>query len=112
MTPPTYVRGDVVGGPDLFTEHEFRPYVLLSDDSHPFADEEGLFVAVTTTPRPAAISLRSTDFEVGGLPLDSYVNPWTIVSIRFADLHGREGHLDDRTVASIARASASYLGVS
>lgn len=44
-----YPRGAVVRGPDLFADHRYRPYVCLSDDTHPFSDEEGLYVAVTTT---------------------------------------------------------------
>jgi hypothetical protein len=40
-----YARGTVVKGPDLFAYHDFRPYVHLSDDSHPFSTEEGFYTA-------------------------------------------------------------------
>lgn len=50
-----YTRGAVVKGPDLLGDHDYRPYVCLSDDSHPFHDEEALYAAVTllgtTSPR-------------------------------------------------------------
>ena len=39
----TYTRGVVVKGPDLLAEHDYRPYVCLSDDSRPFSDEEALY---------------------------------------------------------------------
>lgn len=52
-----YVRGAVVKGPDVFGEHDHRPYVCLSDEDHPFSDKETLYSAVTTTRRLIAIPL-------------------------------------------------------
>jgi mRNA interferase MazF len=106
-----YDRGTVVKGPDLFADHDYRPYVCLSDDTHPFRDEEALYAAVTTTRREVAIPLTDDDFTSGGLPKDSYVNPWTVVSIRHADIEEEEGRLVEAAVEKIARASAGYLGV-
>lgn len=107
-----YDRGTVVKGPDLFADHDNRPYVQLSDETHPFSDEEALFTAVTSTPRDAAIPLTDGDFTTGGLPRESYVNPWTVVSIRLADIEGEEGRLGEDITKTIAREAASYLGVS
>lgn len=106
-----YGRGTVVKGPDLFADHEYRPYVCLSDASHPFHDEEGVYTAVTSTERVDAIPLAGDDFASGGLPRESYVNPWTIVSIRHADVADVEGELVDETIETIASEAASYLGV-
>jgi hypothetical protein len=106
-----YVRGTVVKGPDLFAGYDYRPYVCLSDDSHPFSDEEALHAAVTTTHRSVAIPLTDDDFRTGGLPRESYVNPWTLVSLRHADVEGEEGRLIPETTEEIAREAAGYLGV-
>ena len=106
-----YERGTVVKGPDLFAGHDYRPYVHLSDDTHPFSDEEALYAAVTSTQRDAAISLTEDDFAAGGLPRESYVNPWTVVSIRHADVDDEEGRLVTETTDRIATEAASYLGV-
>lgn len=106
-----YERGTVVKGPDLLADHDYRPYVCLSDDVHPFSDEEALYAAVTTTRRAVAIPLSKADFESGGLPRASYVNPWTVVPIRHADIHREEGHLVEATIAKIAKEAARYLGV-
>jgi hypothetical protein len=106
-----YERGVVVNGPDLFADYEFRPYVCVSDETHPFSDEEALFAAVTTTSRDVAIRLTDEDFASGGLPSDSYVNPWTVVSIRHADIEQAEGRLIDATIEAIATEAAGYLGV-
>ena len=103
-------RGAVVKGPDLFADHSFRPYLRLSDESHPFVDEEALYAAVTTTERPEAVPLPDEAFVSGGLPRESYANPWTIVSIRHADLDDIEGQLDKQTTEVIAEAAAGYLG--
>lgn len=56
-----YERGTVVKGPDLFADYDSRPYVCLSDDSHPFSDEEALYVTATTTRR--AVAIPPTDGE-------------------------------------------------
>lgn len=107
----TIGRGTVIKGPDLFANNDFRPYVRINDDTHPFADEEALYVAATTTRRSAAIPLTEADFVSGGLPRETYVNPWTVVTIRHADVHDEEGQLTDETTEAIARATAGYLGV-
>lgn len=53
--------GDVVG---LAAAGEgVRPYVCLSDDTHPFSDEEALYTSVTTTRRAVAIPLTDDDFD-------------------------------------------------
>ena len=106
-----YDRGTVVKGPDLFADHPHRPYVCLSDDSHPFSDEEALYAASTTTRRPIAIPLGDDDFATGGLPHETYVNPWTVVTIRHADIVEQEGHLIDQTTETIAEETAGYLGI-
>lgn len=106
-----YDRGAVVKGPDLLADHDHRPYVCCSDGSHPFCDEEALYVAVTTTRRSVAIPLTADDFASGGLPRESYANPWTILPIRHSDVAAIEGRLVTETTATIASEAASYLGV-
>lgn len=104
-----YDRGAVVKGPDLFGGYDHRPYVCLSDDTHPFDGEESTYAAVTTTRRAAAIPLTDADFVSGGLPHESYVNPWTVTSIRHADIVDVEGHLTDDALEKIAREAADYI---
>ena len=106
-----YDRGAVVKGPDLFADYDYRPYVCLSDDTHPFSDEEALYAAITTTRRAVAIPLTDADFTTGGLPRESYVNPWTIATIRHADIQHEEGYLVDATTETIAEEAAGYIGV-
>ena len=101
----------MVKGPDLFADYDYRPYVCLSDDTHPISDEEALYAAVTTTRRAVAIPLTDDDFTTGGLPRESYVNPWTIATIRHADIQHEEGRLVGATIETIAEEAAGYIGV-
>lgn len=96
-----YKRGAVVKGPDVFGPHSHRPYVCLSDGTHPFSDEEALYAAVTTTHRPLAIPLREEDFSTGSPTLESYV----------ADIVAQEGQLTEELTETIAQEAAGYLGV-
>jgi hypothetical protein len=106
-----YKRGAVVKGPDLFADHDYRPYVCLSDESHPFDEEEAVYAAGTTTQRVAAVPLTDDDFETGGLPRETYVNPWTLTTIRHADMQKKEGQLVAVTTETLAKEAGGYLGV-
>ncbi|MEF8825355.1 MAG: hypothetical protein V5A27_03295 [Halapricum sp.] len=106
-----YERGSVVKGPDLFAEHDHRPYLCVSDESHPFSDEEALYVTITTTERPVAVPLLQHDFVTGGLPRASYANPWTVASIRHADISERLGQLTEEATDSIAENVGGYIGI-
>jgi mRNA interferase MazF len=110
MTDQPYTRGTAVKGPDLLGPHNHRPYVCLSSQNPPFRDEEAVYAAVTTTRRSQAIPLAATDFRSGGLPRESYVNPWVLVTIKHADIRGIEGQLTEDTVDKIAREAATHLG--
>lgn len=110
MTGPAD-RGAVVAGPDVFGPHASRPLVKLSDDAHPFDDEEGLYAAVTTTQRPFAVPLTDDAFREGSLPRQSFVNPWTIATVKHADVGGIEARLTVAVTDRIAREAAGYVGV-
>lgn len=105
-----YSRGTVVKGPDLLGPHDYRPYVCLSTDDPPFRDEEAVYAVVTTTRRSAAIPLASTDFTSGGLPRESYVNPWVLVTIKHANIQEIEGQLTVDTVDKVAQEPAAHIG--
>lgn len=84
--------------------------MCLSTEDPPFRDEEDVYAAVTTPPRSAAIPLAATDFTRGGLPRESYVNPWVLVTMKHADIQGIEGQLTDDTVDKIAQEGAINIG--
>lgn len=52
----SYERGDVVWGPaPNKTGPAYRPWVLVSDSSIPFADEESIALGMTTSERTSGI---------------------------------------------------------
>lgn len=104
-----YSRGDVVKAPDPFG-HPSRPFVALSDGTHPFANEEAIYAAITTTARSDAIPITGDDFLSGGLPVDpSYASPWVLLTIKHADVMDQDGTLDDQTTDRIAGNAAHYV---
>ena len=105
-----YDRGDVVKGPDFFGTSSARPWVCIQEESHPFGKEEGIFVAITTTRRSEAIPLTDEDFISGGLPETSYVNPWTVTTIKHIDIQHREGVLKEETIETIVKDLCGYVG--
>lgn len=108
----TYQRGAVIEGPDVFGPHPSRPFVCLSESAtHPFPNEEGIYVAVTRTARPDAIPLPASSFTSGGLSKQSFASPWVVTTLKDADITGIEGQLDDSTADRIAGAAAGYMGV-
>ena len=62
-----YSRGDVLWHSAPFREGG-RPYVVLSDEHHPFYGEEYLVAGVTTTERDGAIELTPDTWAEGGAP--------------------------------------------
>lgn len=110
MTAGPSPRGTVVKGPDLLGPNEHRPSICLSTDEPPFRDEEAVYPVVTTTRRSTATPLAPTDFTSGGLPRESYVNPWVLVTIKHADMQGIEGRLLEESVDEIAREAATHIG--
>ena len=71
----------------------------------PFHDAEALYAAVATTRRAAMVPLDDADFRSDGLPCEGYADPWTVVSIRHADVDYRAGRL----VRPVTE-TAEYLG--
>jgi hypothetical protein len=72
----TLSRGSVVVGENPFSRAIARSYLVVSNDQHSFADEECICLGVTTTERERAVSL-SGEYVGGGLPIESYVTPWS-----------------------------------
>jgi hypothetical protein len=100
-----------VVAPDELGAGDSRPYVVLSDGSHPFADEEFLAAIVTTTPRSFAVPLADDDFETGGLPRQSYALPWVLATITSNDVSATAGHPSETVTQRIADEAGDYLGV-
>jgi hypothetical protein len=60
-----YPQSGVVIAHDPFGAGSNRPYLLLSDDRHPFHGQEYIAAVVTTTGRENTIALKADSFEEG-----------------------------------------------
>ncbi|WP_435064369.1 hypothetical protein [Halobaculum sp. EA56] len=85
MTAPAYARGTVVVAADPFGRTPRRPYLVVSDDSHPFAGEQYIGLGITTKEYEASLPLAGR-FRRGRLNRESFVSPWAVVSLRDVDV--------------------------
>jgi hypothetical protein len=108
-------RGEVVWGLDPFKRSETgdpepeRPFLVLNNDTHPFAHRQFAGVALSATPREAALALAPDDWYVGGLPAESYVYPWLLVTRDHADVATAYGRLQPTVVEDAFDALVGYL---
>lgn len=106
-----YPRGTIVKGPDVIGPHSARPWLVVSDESHPFSDEECLVVAVTTTARDRAVELSPERFVSGSLPGQSYVSPWVVTTLKTAEIQAEMATVTPETVTVVAEDIVEYVGV-
>jgi mRNA interferase MazF len=104
-----YPRGAVVTAGDPFGTGAQRPYLVCSNDSHPFDDEECITAVVTTTERPAAVALDDGDFERGSLPRQSYVSPWNPMTLKDATVGKHVATVSDALVDEVVAELNSYV---
>ena len=87
-----YRRGSVVVAADPFGNAPRRPYLVVSDETHPFAGEPYIAIGISTNEYGESIPLANA-FVEGTLHPESFVAPWAVVSLR-------EAHVD-RAVALV-----------
>lgn len=104
-------RGDVVRSVDPFklgTSRQ-RPWLIVSDDGHPFADEQYVALAVSTKSYEESIPLSDAGWEAGGVPRESYVSPWAVHSPRTEDLEAWQGRVEQSFVDRAVAVTQQYL---
>jgi len=75
----------VVVAADPFGQTPRRPYLILSDDDHPFDGEQYIALGITTKEYDESLPIDGS-FERGELSRPSYVSPWAVVSLAAADV--------------------------
>jgi len=88
-----YERGSVVVAADPFGNTPRRPYLILSDETHPFPGRQYIAVGITTKEYSESILLADA-FVDGELTRESFVSPWAVVSLRDSQI--------ERTVAKVS----------
>ncbi|EMA52847.1 hypothetical protein [Halococcus thailandensis] len=106
-------RGHVLWAADPFKRaaDTERPFVVLNDDTHPFADEQWIAAAVSTTPRPHALEITEENWTHGTLPQQSHAYPWAIVSPRIETIDYVVGSVTNGFVNELVAEVGSYIGL-
>lgn len=102
-------RGDVIVGSDFIGGNNERPFVVISNEDHPFSSEECLVVLITTTERDQAITLPEEKFEEGKLPKESYASPWTMTTLKTSVVRRKIGKLNSETIEEISDQVTTYI---
>lgn len=111
----SFQRGEVVWGLDPFKEYAEdepepeRPFLVLNNETHPFAERQFAGVALSTTHREEAVVLDTDDWTVGGLPKQSYAYPWLLVTRDYADIASVYGRLRPAIVSTVFDHLVGYL---
>lgn len=105
-----YPQSGVVVAHDPFGASNKRPYILLSDDRHPFHGQEYIAAVVTTTNREGAIPLDTDSFEEGSLPRQSYVSPWNPVTLKDHQVDKHVATLSATIVDEVVTELNSFIG--
>jgi len=104
-----YPQSSIVIAADPFGNNPKRPYLIVSNDWHPFHGEEYLAATITTTERAEAIELTDERIERGRLPRTSYVSPWSILTLKEWMITKQPASATARTVNEVRDAVSRYL---
>ena len=87
-------QGEVWWGPaPNKSSPAYRPWLVVSDTSHPFADDECIVVGLTTQQHSESIAIPDSAWVHGGSQKDAYVSPWYVTTIKHRDLDNQQGTL-------------------
>lgn len=104
-----YSQGAIVLATDPFGNTATRPYLILSDSTHPFYGQEYVAVVITTTARQEAIELTDSRYKRGTLPRRSYVSPWSVTTLKDSMISKQPAEATDKTVDETRNELNQYL---
>lgn len=98
-------RGEAWWGPAPFkSTTNYRPWLVISDDSHPFASEECIALAMSTQRHDGSIAVAQDDWIDGGSDVDSFISPWYVNTIKLRAFDNRQGTLAPALVTEAVEA--------
>jgi len=103
-----YRRGTVVIASDPFGNTPRRPYLVVSDESHPFAGEQYIALRISTKTYDPSIPLAGTYVE-GRLDRESVVAPWAVVSLRDENIERAVARVAESITARAATRMAGFV---
>jgi mRNA-degrading endonuclease toxin of MazEF toxin-antitoxin module len=104
-------RGAVCWSDDPFKDDTDagRPWLVVSTGGHPFADEQSMVVALSTSGHDAALLISDEAWREGKTPRRSYVLPWAVHSVRNERIEERLGVLEQSFVDSVVTELRQYI---
>jgi len=107
-----YSQGEVWWGPALHkSDPAYRPWLIISDASHPFAGVECIVVGMTTQQHSEGIPVPDEAWVRGGSRTDAYVSPWYVTTIKQRDLDNQQGDVARSLVADVIDALHDYTSL-
>ncbi|WP_181685871.1 type II toxin-antitoxin system PemK/MazF family toxin [Halorhabdus salina] len=105
-------QGDVWWGPAPHkADPAYRPWLVVSDSSHPFADEESIVVGLTTQRHPDSIPVPDDAWIRGGSEKRAYISPWYVTTVKDRDLDNLQGTLAESLVVEAIETLHQYTPV-
>lgn len=102
-------RDTIVVAADPFGTTPRRPYLVVSDDRHPFAGEQCIALGISTKQHDESISLSGA-FVEGTLDRESFVAPWAVVSLRETTIDRAVARVEESVTEMAVRRMTGYLG--
>jgi mRNA-degrading endonuclease toxin of MazEF toxin-antitoxin module len=92
----TFERGDMVYGADQFKGNDYsRPWLIVSNDTHPFQGDQYVVLAPTSkTWHDGSVPVDDDAWIDGGAPNRSSVLPWSVETIEPSDIEHRQGTIE------------------
>lgn len=76
----------------------YRPWVIVSESTHPFSHTECIALAMTTQQHAEGIEVSDSAWVRGGSNKTSYISPWYVATIKYSDFDRQQGELNADTV--------------
>lgn len=105
-------RGEVWWGQAPFKgEGIYRPWLVVSTPSHPFAGEECIALALTTTDHEEGLGISKGAWVSEPPEVNSFVSPWYVATLKLRELDRQQGRLDDGFVSQAVRRFHDYVPI-
>lgn len=104
-------RCDVCYGADPSKGSDYaRPWLIISNEQHPFHGEQYVVLALTTrTWHDGFVRISEDEWIEGGTPKSSSVVPWGVETIERGDIEFRQGRVESNLVDQTVSELTDYL---
>ncbi|MDG5817418.1 type II toxin-antitoxin system PemK/MazF family toxin [Natronococcus sp. A-GB7] len=106
-----FERCDVCYGADPFKGDDYaRPWLIISNEQHPFQGEQYVVLALTTrTWHDGFVRISEDEWIEGGTPKPSSIVPWSVETIERGDIEFRQGRIESSLVDGTVAELTDYL---